>query len=108
MSYFSLNVCIGGIFYDLGSGTGKAVIAAAMNHNFSACYGIEILESLYDSSVVVKEQWDKTQHITHVDFFFGSFLDMNVKDWTDGDVVFANSTCYNNDLMTKLSLIAGI
>ena len=34
----------GGIFVDLGSGTGKAVVAAAIVHNFDTAYGIEILE----------------------------------------------------------------
>lgn len=29
----------GGIFYDLGSGTGKPVLAAAVYHNFDVCYG---------------------------------------------------------------------
>ena len=29
----------GGIFYDLGSGTGKPVIGAAVYHNFDVCYG---------------------------------------------------------------------
>lgn len=33
-----------GIFVDLGSGTGKAVVAAAIVHNFEMVYGIEILE----------------------------------------------------------------
>jgi hypothetical protein len=41
----------GGIFYDLGSGTGKPVIAAAIVHNFDVCYGIEILEGLYSVSL---------------------------------------------------------
>ncbi len=41
----------GGIFYDLGSGTGKAVIAASVLHNFDVCYGIEILEGLYSVSL---------------------------------------------------------
>lgn len=41
----------GGIFYDLGSGTGKPVIAAAVCHNFDVCYGIEILEGLYSISL---------------------------------------------------------
>lgn len=40
----------GGIFYDLGSGTGKAVIGAAILHNFDVCYGIEYLEGLYSLS----------------------------------------------------------
>jgi hypothetical protein len=41
----------GGIFYDLGSGTGKPVIGAAVLHNFDVCYGIEILEGLYSVSL---------------------------------------------------------
>lgn len=41
----------GGIFYDLGSGTGKPVIAAAILHNFDVCYGIELLEGLYSISL---------------------------------------------------------
>lgn len=41
----------GGIFYDLGSGTGKGVIGAAILHNFDVCYGIECLEGLYSLSL---------------------------------------------------------
>jgi hypothetical protein len=41
----------GGIFYDLGAGTGKGVIAAAILHNFDVCYGIEYLEGLYSLSL---------------------------------------------------------
>lgn len=37
----------GGIFYDLGSGTGKAVLAAAIAHEFATCVGIESLEGLF-------------------------------------------------------------
>lgn len=37
----------GGIFYDLGSGTGKGVIAAAIAHEFATCVGVEILEGLF-------------------------------------------------------------
>lgn len=40
----------GGIFYDLGSGTGKGVIGAAVLYNFDICYGIELLEGLYTVS----------------------------------------------------------
>lgn len=41
----------GGIFYDLGAGTGKGVIGAAILHNFDVCYGIEYLEGLYSLSL---------------------------------------------------------
>eukprot|EP00903_Cladosiphon_okamuranus_P013695 g12752.t1 len=41
----------GGTFYDIGSGTGKPVIAAAILHPFHRVVGIEILEGLYSTSV---------------------------------------------------------
>ena len=41
----------GGVFYDLGSGSGKATIGAAILHNFESCCGIEILEGLYSMSL---------------------------------------------------------
>lgn len=36
----------GGRFYDLGCGTGKPLIAAALLHEFDSCTGIEVLEGL--------------------------------------------------------------
>lgn len=37
----------GGVFYDLGSGAGKGVIAASLLHPFERCCGIELLDSLH-------------------------------------------------------------
>ena len=48
----------GGIFYDLGSGTGKAVIAAALMHNFAVCCGIELLEGLHTISLEIQNEYN--------------------------------------------------
>lgn len=40
-----------GKFYDLGSGSGKICIAAAILHNFEFCCGIELLEGLFSMSI---------------------------------------------------------
>ena len=40
----------GGKFYDLGSGTGRAVIAAALLHDFDICVGIEVTNRLLNDS----------------------------------------------------------
>lgn len=40
---------------------------------------------------------------TKIDFFCGSFLDLQHHDWTDGDVIFANSVCYSPSMMYKLA-----
>ena len=36
----------GGVFMDLGHGSGKGVLAAALSHPFKSVRGIELLESL--------------------------------------------------------------
>lgn len=40
----------GGIFIDLGSGTGKAMLAAALTHKFDKVEGIECIKALYDEA----------------------------------------------------------
>jgi hypothetical protein len=37
----------------------------------------------------------------------GDILNIECKDWRDGDVVFANSTCFDEPLMNKIANIAG-
>eukprot|EP01042_Synura_sphagnicola_P009429 gene9429-12100_t len=104
----------GGIFYDLGSGTGKGVIGAAILHNFDVCYGIEYLEGLYSLSLDAlnayntrgKAKLANREHDTHVQFVHGDFLKMRTKDWRDADVVFINSTCYDEPLMSKIADLA--
>ena len=43
----------GGYFYDLGCGTGKPLVAAALLHEFDVCCGIEVLEGLYTAAVEI-------------------------------------------------------
>ena len=40
-----------GTFYDLGSGTGKCTIAAALTLKFNKIMGVELLDGLYYESV---------------------------------------------------------
>lgn len=129
----------GGIFYDLGSGTGKAVIGAAILHNFDVCYGIEYLEGLYSLSLDALNAYNtrgkaklagrehdtrkkisfylkdidliysycKLCYFVDVQFIHGDFLKMRTKDWRDADIVFINSTCYDEPLMGKIADLAG-
>lgn len=54
-TFYNIKNNYGGIpsgpFYDLGSGTGKGNLAAALLHPFEESIGIEILEGLYGVSV---------------------------------------------------------
>ena len=40
-------------------------------------------------------------------YLLGDMLDMNLRDWTDADVVFMNSTCYDDALIKKITAISG-
>jgi SAM-dependent methyltransferase len=40
----------GGVFFDLGSGSGRAVLAAALLFGLSRCVGVELLESLVEQA----------------------------------------------------------
>lgn len=106
-----INAKPGLVFYDLGSGTGKAVFAARLTQDFSKCIGIEILKSLHtQASKIVKRYKDDFEAYLSLSnknqgaqVFEGSFLDF---DWSDGDVVFANSTCFDDQLMHDMSVQA--
>ncbi len=39
-------------------------------------------------------------------FIHGDFVKMRTKDWRDADVIFINSTCYDEALMNKISDLA--
>jgi hypothetical protein len=93
----------GGVFYDLGSGSGRGVFAAAALHQFRKLVGIEALEGLYQASQVVLHKFvteslhrrliahntADPQCIPEISFFQSDFLEY---DWSDGDLIFANST----------------
>lgn len=103
-----------GIFYDLGSGIGRPVFGASLLHPFDKCIGIELLSSLHSISMEVLNKWtdcigadDKLRSFVRsnaqqVTFIQGSILDSSTIDWTDGDIVFANSTCFDNSMMQTL------
>jgi Histone methylation protein DOT1 len=127
-------------FYDLGSGCGKAVFAAALLHPWESCTGIELLEDLHGAANrMLNEVWrndsfqeelpssirysnddDEEHHESasatgagttgfvpkpkqRINFVQG---DITKIEWSDGDVVFANSTCYDEPLMRELAVIA--
>ena len=95
------------IFYDLGSGTGKAVIGAALLGTFERVMGIELLEELYKESKKILLDFNKhirplassARQKTLVDFAHG---DLFMHNWSDGDVIFCQTTCFNAELLNRL------
>jgi SAM-dependent methyltransferase len=97
----------GEVFYDLGSGTGKAVMMAALMFPFAKTVGVEILKDLHGTAESIKARFD-TEIKPHLDnypkdqeieFINGDFLQV---DFSQADVVFAHSTCYHDELWSML------
>jgi SAM-dependent methyltransferase len=106
----TINPSPGQVFYDLGSGTGKALFVARLTQDFSRCIGIEILEGLHQQAERNLDRFEKSYPAKQgagdgqrVEVYQGSFLNF---DWSDGDVVFANSTCFEDELMRQLTYAA--
>jgi hypothetical protein len=51
-----INPVPGAVFYDLGSGTSKAVFVARLTQDFSRCVGIEILTGLHQQARVIVDR----------------------------------------------------
>lgn len=95
------------VFYDLGSGTGKAVILATLLFDFQKSIGIEYLEPLEKAAEGVLARYkreieptlpDKKQKQEAV-FVNEDFLQY---DFSDGDIIFTHSTCFPEELWTAL------
>ena len=98
------------VFYDLGSGTGKAVFIARFTQDFARCLGVEVLQSLHNQAKIIVDRYNgeyrqllAAGQNQHANVYPGNILEVN---WLDGDVVFANSTCFDDDLMRSLSKMA--
>ena len=102
-------------FVDLGSGAAKAVLWASLVKSFEILVGIEINPKLHIMSLGILECFHRKMrssiYVTplartgepNIELVLGSFLDLKVHDWTDADVVFANSASYSDGLMKSLS-----
>ncbi|NTU72661.1 SAM-dependent methyltransferase [Candidatus Roizmanbacteria bacterium] len=97
----------GQVFYDLGSGTGKAVVLSHLLFPFQRSVGVELLSELYRTSESVSERL-KSEYANYlslqpenkeITFINQDFLSV---DLTDVDVVFTHSTCFHPSLMEQL------
>ena len=102
------------IFYDLGSGVGKAVFAATLLNTWKRCVGVEVLSGLFNASLEIADRWKKMQESIDDDVYSAEqkrteidFLHQDVasKEFTmsDGTLGFANSTCFDENLMIQIA-----
>lgn len=92
------------IFYDLGSGTGKAAIACAMVYFVRKCVGVEILQSLHEVACDQQQQLsylsDYSSKACNIQFINANFLQADIHDAT---LIFINATALFGETWVTLS-----
>lgn len=100
------------VFYDLGCGSGKAVLMVALSFNIAKACGVELLSELYSYAL---EQKDKAyqciettsyyskrlelNRLNRVEFFHANFLE---HDFSQATILFVNATCIQEENWEKL------
>lgn len=92
------------IFYDLGSGVGKAVIACAMVFRVRKSVGFEWFESLHQSAYKQQQQLSNIPNYSFiaetVAFFHADFLTKNIEDAT---LIFINATAFFGEMWINIT-----
>ncbi|MBA2651343.1 MAG: methyltransferase [Tatlockia sp.] len=83
------------VFYDLGSGTGKAVLACAMVFDINKSYGIELFPSLNKTALSQQQRLSKIagyqSKADSIRFINNDFLKI---DLVEASLIFINSTAF--------------
>ena len=95
------------VFYDLGSGSGKAVFCAALLYPWKKCYGIEYLPALSECSTHIL---NRLQQSSDANACFSTSLhaihfihdDMLMVDFSEADVVHISATTFTPNLWEPL------
>jgi SAM-dependent methyltransferase len=81
------------VFYDLGCGTGKAILACAMVYPIKRAVGIELFPSLYQAACAQKNLLgsitEYTPNAAKIEFILGDYFEVA---YTDATTIFINST----------------
>jgi Histone methylation protein DOT1 len=89
------------IFYDLGSGIGKAVIACALNFPVKMACGIEILAPMHSAALTAERILAlECKSPPNIKFLNTDFL---THPLTDASIIFINATAFIGELWDKLN-----
>lgn len=95
------------VFYDLGSGSGKAVFAARFVGDFQDCVGIELLSNLHEmanSGVKSLYRFQYQHKLVHQDVRFVCSDLLNYDGWwKDGTDVYIPNLLFSNKLKDQIA-----
>jgi len=85
----------GAVFWDLGCGTGKAMMCAAFSEcKFSKICGVELLDGLYSLCAKSIERFQSMVGPNNSFEFKLVHGDMTEIDWSDADLIYTSSICF--------------
>lgn len=91
------------VFYDLGCGVGKAVLACAMVYPIYKSVGVEILPQLYFNAskqvALLAQLPNYAERSKKIEFILGDFLAVNLDEAT---IIFINSTSFFDPTWEKI------
>jgi SAM-dependent methyltransferase len=96
-----------GIFFDLGSGTGRVVMAFYLLTNFKKCIGIELLQGLHDKACEINTQFNQNIKLQlkgdiqdrEMQLKCGDIFATNLQE---ADLVFINHPFKEGDIFKRL------
>jgi Histone methylation protein DOT1 len=98
----------GEVFYDLGSGAGKAVLLAHMLFDFSESKGVELVKPLYEASNKAKTIYTAYNNVyqyreKNINQTL-SFMNENILevDFSDADIIYLNWVTWTDELRLAL------
>lgn len=87
----------GQVFWDLGCGAGKCLVAAAMLYpELQACKGVEYLDRLYELCNDTVTQVNAQSIGAPITVHHGDMLQV---DWSDADLIYTSSICFPQQLI---------
>lgn len=87
----------GEVFWDLGCGAGKCMVAAALVcPELKSCKGVELLPGLYEACQKTIESIETDIPISPLEVIHGNMLEV---DWSDADIIFTSSICFPQELI---------
>ncbi|GAB5358517.1 hypothetical protein AAMO2058_000465100 [Amorphochlora amoebiformis] len=88
------------VFYDLGSGVGRPVFAAAMQYpDLKKCVGVELSRRRHEQAIGLLSLMDKGQPKSIISFRCENMLKV---DLSDADIVYISSLCFPKEFLTRL------
>lgn len=91
------------VFYDLGSGDGKSLLAVKLAHPHFIVRGIEIIPDLFELSKTQYHRYLEQHALSEtqfkIDYIHDDFLKTN---WNDATLIFLNATGFNAPFWEKV------